>query len=491
MGISIDSILSRDLDVLRARSRDLSENNEYFQKFLTMLKCNTVGDAGMTLKNKASEPLSFQNGELIPGKLDKLANKLIEDSWFEWGKKENCTVSKDLTLTQVQHLAVEEWGTCGETLWQFVYGPEADNKFGFALKPVVIDRLLTQQQYNSPNGNKIRLGVEKNDNFKTLRYWLTKTDPTDFIANVGKSYSAEGHDAKDFVHLFLKRRIGQSRGVPWAAAALMRIKMLAGYEEAVVDGSRAAACKMGFLTKTGTGVEYAGENADGGGKYMDAEPGLLEELPQGMDIKTVDWGLPGDQYGPFVSACIRGMACGLNVSYPNLANDYSSVNFSSGRMARMEETEFWKFCQAAFISDFIEPIFGKWLEFSLLNQAIIYPGSGKALPRSLFQKFNAPNFHGRRWGWVDPTKEVAALAEELRLKLNSHTRICAERGFDRDELFDEIADDKAAAEARGITIPDEAELAAAAQRLAEQQDKEPTDEPADRNGFHLNGNGRH
>jgi lambda family phage portal protein len=491
--ISLDSILSGDLDRLRARARDLSERNEYFQKFLTMLKTNVIGDQGMTLKNKAADPLGFSNGELIPGKLDKLANKLIEDSWWEWGKKENCTVTKKLTWTQVQHLAVEEWGTCGETLWEFVLGPEADNKFGFALRPVAIDRLFTASNYLLENGNRIRLGVEKDRNDRVVNYWLTDTDPTDQFYTYGVNHNARAHQADRFVHPFIVRRIGQSRGVPWAAASMMRLKMLQGYDIATITGAEAAACKMGFVTKTGTNVEYTGENAAGGGKYMDAEPGTLEELPQGMGIEVVDWNQPNGNYDPFTKACLRGIAAGLTVSYPTLANDYGSVNFSSGRMAQMEERTFWMFVQSCISSDFHVPIFGKWLEMALLNSAIVYPGSGKALNRSGYAKFNQPNFHGRRWAWVDPTKEVAAKAEELRLRITSHTRICAELGIDRDELFDEIQDDMQAAEARGISLPDESTPQKPEpdgdDETAKEKDSKP-EKPENGDRLHVNGHAR-
>jgi lambda family phage portal protein len=275
------------------------------------------------------------------------------------------------------------------------------------------------------------------------------------------------------------------------------MRMLQGFDEATLVAARAAASKMAFITKNGTGTEYKGPNADGGGKYMDAEPGSIEELPEGMGVEVIDWNQPNPNYDPFVKACVRGMANGLLVSYPNLGNDYGEVNFSSGRMARMEETEIWKMVQCLISSDFCEPIFGKWLEMALLSGAIVSP-SGKALPASRLKKFNEPYFHGRRWGWVDPTKEVAAISESLRLKLTSWTRELSILGIDRDELLDEIADDKKAAEERGITLPDEAELAAAAQRISEQEEKEKKDAEDDAdetpavngNRLHLNGHAK-
>lgn len=469
-GVTIDSVLSGELPALRARARDLRKNNEYFQKFLSMLASNVVGESGMTLKNKASDPHTFADGELIKGKPDKMANDLIEEAFWEWGKKENCTTAKNLTWVQVQHLNVTELGTCGETLWRMVRGPEAGNRFNFALEPIAIDRLDHCANHNLSNGNRVRMGVETNRSGRVVAYWITDADPTDTVLPRPGQFTTRRYDARDFLHPFLMREIGQTRGYPWAAAAMLRLKMLADYDQAEITGSVAASRKMAFLT-SGLGpnaapAQYAGEG-DGSaapGKYMDAEDACIEQLPYGMDIKALDWNHPNSIYGDFTGACLRGIACGLSVSYPNLANDYASVNFSSGRMARQEEIETWKFLQSTVASDFNCPVFSAWLEMALLSGACNYTlASGKelVLPASKFAKFNQPRFYGRRWQWLDPTKEVAAIAEQLRLKLTTRTRVAAELGEEWLEIIDELELEREEAAKRGITLPEDVEEQAA------------------------------
>lgn len=452
-GISLDSLLLGNLNVLRTRSRDLEEQNEYFQKFLTMLKANVIGSEGVTLKNKAADPPKFIDSKLVPGNPDNLARKMIEDSWWEWGKKEHCTIAGDMSWLSAEHMALNTVAVDGETIWRKVRGPEAGNKWNFALQPIHTDRIDTNLNRRLEGGSTIRMGIERDAAGRKQAVWLYDSDPTDTLQGPG-GLASKRYPAGDFIHLYLPRRIGQTRGFPWAAAVMMRIKMLAGYEEAEIEAARAAACKMAFLTKTDPSG-YTGENAETGGKYMDAEPGMLEELPVGLDVKVVDWNHPNAVYDSFVKASIRGMACGLNVSYPNLANDYGSVNFSSGRMARLEETEFWKLIQTWLTSCFHAEIYKEWLTMSLLSGAIsVELASGKmiSLPASKFEKFKEHNWHPRRWAWVDPTKEVSAKIMELNSGLTSISRVLAEQGVDRDELFDEIQDDRKALEARGITL---------------------------------------
>ena len=48
--LSANADIYRNLDVLRARSRDLAQNNTYAKKFLSMVGANVVGPAGFTLQ---------------------------------------------------------------------------------------------------------------------------------------------------------------------------------------------------------------------------------------------------------------------------------------------------------------------------------------------------------------------------------------------------------------------------------------------------------
>jgi lambda family phage portal protein len=309
-----------------------------------------------------------------------------------------------------------------------------------------------------------------------VAYWITDADPTDVLFQRGNAFTPKRYPASDFIHPYLMREIGQTRGYPWAAASMLRLKMLADYDQAEITGSVAASRKMAFLT-SGLGpnslpAEYAGEGTKPPGtlgavhgKYMEAEDACVEQLPYGMDIKALDWNHPNSIYGDFTSACLRGVACGLSVSYPNLANDYASVNFSSGRMARLEEIETWKFLQACVSSDFNEPVFGAWLEMSLLSGAISYQrGSLEIiLPASKLVKFNQPRFYGRRWQWLDPTKEVDAIEKMLKLKLTTREKVLAEIPGAEDfvEILDQLEREKIEAAARGITLPEDAEQQAA------------------------------
>ena len=123
------------------------------------------------------------------------------------------------------------------------------------------------------------------------------------------------------------------------------------------------------------------------------------------------------------------------------------MSWSSGRMSKLDEKDLWMVLQNWYAEHVCSPIFRDWLESSIVFGAI-------PLPIAKLEKFNAPNWHGRRWGWVNPVDEIAARVRELNSGQTSLTRSLAEEGTDRDELLDEIQDDLRAIKDRGLILPE-------------------------------------
>jgi capsid protein len=180
---------------------------------------------------------------------------------------------------------------------------------------------------------------------------------------------------------------------------------------------------------------------------MDAAPGALEQLPYGTEFQSADWQYPDSAYAPFVLQRLRRISSGLNMSYNTLANDLTSVNFSSIRAGLMDEREHWKALQSWWIARFERPIFLKWLEVQLLNQNL-------NLPFSKFAKFATADFRPRRWAWVDPMRDVQANLAAIAGGLKSRNEIITETS-DRDftETADELAKEKEYAAQVGIELP--------------------------------------
>jgi len=460
--LSADSELRQDHKRLRARVRKLKNDYGYARKYVSMWRTNVLGENGINFRCKAKDPDKVVGGTLTPGKLDVFANKAIEDAWWTWGKKQNCTVTRQLTWKDAQDVIVEAIATDGECLIRKVRG--FDNPFRFAVQLIESDHLDVELNKPLREGSEIRMGVEFNSWKEPVAYHLLKSHPNDnfYPSQAGQRY--QRIPASEIIHPFLRRRIGQSRGYPPMATALTQMNMLAKYQEAELVAAREEACKGGWFKKTGE-TGYAGTPDAEGNLVDEVEPGVWKELPYGLEPVQNDPKHPNGNFGDFTKITLREIAAGLeHLSYNTFGLDMESVNFASGKLGIEEERLGWKILQMFVACHVCEPIFEPWLESTMLAGVI-------TLPFSKFDKFNAPCWTGRRWQPIDSTKEVGAMIQKLNAGLTSRSRCLAEEDVDRDELDQEIAEDKASQERHGLQFtetdpePDPIELEEAKAKL--------------------------
>lgn len=439
---SADMLTSSSLTRARARSRQMAIDNDYFRRFLKLCRTNVVGPNGIGLQVRAVE--SKTKDEII---FDEYANDLIEAGWGDWGKLKNCTVDKRLSWIDVKQLIIETVAKDGEALVREIRGRDADNEYGYAIQLIEMDHLDENYDHTLPNGNRIRMGIEFNKWNRPLAYHLLSSHPNDTMAaSVGsgrKHY--ERVPADQIIHLFTPERISQSRGMPWAHSAMRRLKMLGGYEENELVAASVSASKMGFFKPGEDGATYEGSGQDEQGPVTEAEPGIFETLPPGMDFVAWDPQHPSTAFNLFVKAMLRGASSGLGVSYNTLANDLEGVNFSSIRQGALEEREMWKMMQTWMIEHLCDRVFESWLIMALTTQKI-------PLPLAKFEKFNKPVWRPRGWQWIDPLKEVNSQRAAMDAGIRSGQDVANEQGQDIEDVYAQLAREKRLREKYGITV---------------------------------------
>ena len=439
---SADAEIWRDIRRLRDRSRDFERNNPYFNRFLGELETNVLGYRGIGLQMKIRNGKTERN----PGEPDTYANDTIENKWWEWGQAKNCTVTGQDSWHQVQKLCLRAPARDGGVIIRKIRG--WDNPFGFALQLLEIDHLDIDYTTALPNGNQVRMGVEVDKWSRPVAYYLLTSHPGDSFTRLPNGVYRERVPADEIIHPFIKNRIGQTVGVPIGAPIIQQLNMLNGYEEAELVAARTCAAKMGFFSSE-RGEEYDGEKDENGNTITEAEPGAFEDIGSRTFIPW-DPTHPNGNYNEFRKGVLRGIAAGLGCSYNMLASDLEGVNYSSLRGGLLDEREMWMMLQTWMIENIIQPVFDAWLETAMLSGAI-------NLPMSKFDKFNSPEWKGRRWAWVDPLKDVQAAKEAIAANLTSHKAVIAEQGGDRDEVFADRQEDETAAKAKGLVLLPEAQ----------------------------------
>lgn len=466
-----DAEMRTRMRIIRGRARELERNEPYTIRYLSALENNVYDHHGMTLKARAGELSKEPKTGRPIFRFDDAANRIIESAYEEW--KKNPFVTRDMTLNEGGRLALRTTARDGDPLVKFVI--DAKYPFGFALQLLEPDMIDDYKNVAQTGGNtQVRMGVEIDQLYATVGYWLLKNHPGDAQWWMNGGYTSDFHSAFDasggdaFLHLFRRRRITQVRDVSWLVGIMRDLKMLDGYDEAAIVAARTGAAKMGFITRdiNAPGPGYSGENVDdqgnpidpamGGNMAMDAEPGLIEDLSQFPGLKFSGWDpqYPHQAYPDFIKARLRRISAGLNMSYNTLANDLENVNFSSIRAGLLDDRENYKATQTWWIDHFERPIFLKWLEISLLTGQLKDPFTGSALPFSKLAKFQKHQFRPRRWSWVDPVKDVEADVIAINNRLKTRGQVIEENGEeDYDDIIEQTAREEAAAEAAGVELP--------------------------------------
>lgn len=441
--LSDNQALRTKLRTMRGRSRTWSRDTEYGRKFLAMCQTNIVGSAGFALK------VDCRNDA---GKLDKADSARIKAGYLRWTKRGQYDVTGKLSERQFDALAIRMCARDGEVLIRQVEGRDR-GIHGCQLQILPAHLLDEDHNRDLAGGYRIRMGVEFDPFMKPVAYHLRQMPQAgDMNGSTIQKYIRV--PAAEIIHLFVAEDAEQWRGVPWAYAALRGAWQLDKFDEAALVAANVGASKMGFFRQidpeAGPPMGAAeGDGEDGAGPegpefITSAEPGEFAVIPDGYQLEDFSPEYPNGVYEPFSKSVARRMSMGLLVSYHGLTGDLREVNFSSIRQGTLDEREIWMLLQSWYIESVKDAVFGWWLGHAMLRDADL-----SRLPQTKFDKFNAPLFGGRRWGWVDPKADVQADRESVALRTKSRAQIIRERGGDPDVVWAELDEE----EARGMRAP--------------------------------------
>ncbi len=507
-GINSDwaiSALSEDADVwqnifaLRSRSRDLFRTDCYFSKYREELWANVFGSEGITCRLRIKEtedrvvyapdeknfvwdyarkrdklgqfierkygiPNRFDirgidtraNATIQVGDLDLYANKVIEDAWARWKRREFCTMTGALSYNEVCQLRLLSAARDGDFFLRHIRSPSA-NEYGYSLQLINAEWCDYALNTKLDNGSEIRMGIERNKWGKRMAYYFITRNPMDWqfgtpaMGSMGDRKVYTRIPAEEIIHYARYIDGDSTRPAPWSAPVIIKSRHLDKYEEGEVVASRVSACKVFQFKSTldpsgGTGV---GDRPDPTKEaVMDAEPGGSFGLPWGVEGEVLNPTHPNGNFDLFRKGMLRAWCAGMpGANYNIIANDLEGVNYSSGRLGMLDERELWKLIQKFDIEIAERPIFENWLEMSLMTGAI-------PLPLAKFDKFNKPIFRGRRWAWVDPLKEVQANALQVANRFISRTRVIEDSDVDADfeQIIFEQAEEEMLMEELGMSV---------------------------------------
>lgn len=441
---------------------------------------------GREFTHRAFLHVTGQNGSTRAtvkiGDPDIFANLIVERRWKEWQRAEFCDVRGTRNYHTLRQLRLIGAVRDGDIFIRMIKTPNV-NKFGFTLRMINAEWCDRFYNVTLENGNVIRMGIEYEFTpwgiGKVVAFHFIKRQPRDWqynsygllgFSNRGVSTMHDRVPAEEIIHYARATDPEATRPAPWVASTITPSRQLDQAMIAEVVAWREAACKTGTYWSDVVPEGGVPDGIDPRAKLRESRmgPGDREALPYGVKYQQNDPTHPNASVEEFVKAAKQHITSGMPAAnYSTLANDYGAINFSAGRLQRLDTNEINMQLQRFDIDYAENKIFENWLEMSLLTGVV-------PLPNSKFEKYNNKEFQGRRWQGVDPMKDANASATDVANHFSSRTRECSFRGVDFEAIAFECAEEEMLLEMLGLKTEMTVETPAVQVAAVD----EPTDPPA-------------
>ena len=273
-------------------------------------------------------------------------------------------------------------------------------------------------------------------------------------------------------HWFVKRRAGSLRGVSTLVTVLKQTGMLDKFDDAYLAAATINQVLATYIQSYSSSRTVANQLAPGGldaatdwnlfekkmGYYdkvkMRVGGARIPVLPPGDEIKMSAVNRAIQDPTLFRNGFLRQFASAIGISFEQLSKNFSDANYSAARAALLD---IWQGIQR------LRFWFGQHvaaLVYDAVTEEAIKKGRIEELDDVLASRpfdeyrtaYCACFWTGPGFPQIDPEKEAKAAKMLIDAKLESREEIIAQRGRDREVVFDEIEEERDDAEARGFML---------------------------------------
>jgi len=429
-----DQIIYAELNELVARAREMAQNDPVVVRYQKLLSANVIGNTGIGITPAATDP---------SGALDTKANDIISNCFQKWSKYP--TVDNLMSWVDFQRICIENLVTDGEVFIR-IYRGDGYGQFKYQLQmlsPDYVDVL-----YNL-GAEGIRSSIQYDKYNRPINYIIYNRHPKDTLTTIPLQRLVI--PANDVIHLYVQNHPDQHRGIPLIAPVMSQMLDAKHYKYLALTAARVGAGTQGFLTQTDPGKsKYRGNSDTEAAKIITTEPGSIQELPAGMDLKKYDPTYPIQGYSDYIKSISRDIASGLGVSYIDLYSDLNNCSYSSIRWGTLSDREQYKMFQRLLIDTVIEPIYLNFVEMACLSGTLT---DGKTkLPYSKLDKYSQALYRPRSYPTIDPEKESRADMQMLQNQETTLTKLLAEKGFNIEDVLKERQRENELADKYGVDL---------------------------------------
>lgn len=413
-----DSDIVYDLREMRGRSRDMARNAPIASGAIENMATYVVG-TGLTVQSRIDAELlglSDDEASKYQGEFERYFNTWAGSQFADYYQGQN--------FYELQDLALRAELESGDAFALLVKSKAKNWPYRIAVQIVEADRVSNPN--HAMDTDVLTQGIAKVDGIATSIH-IADRHPGRTIS--GKPlqwlerpfYAANG--SRKVLHLFHKKRPNQTRGVPWLAPVIAKLKQLDRYSDAEVDAAVNAAVFAVFATmdaeafdglfdeaSKATYIENA-KSWDGGlnsGKVINTFPGET--------ISSPSPGRPNPVFEQFFQAVNNEIAVGLGLPREVVLKSFNA-SYSASRAALMDAWRSYQVRRARLSSRFGGPIYEEIIADGVAMGHLAAPGF-------FSHPFIRAAWLGSSWsgdgpGALDPLKEVSAAEKRIKIGLTT------------------------------------------------------------------------
>lgn len=425
--LSPNQIVLQGAGALMAQARHMERNNDIARGILRTMTNNIVGPNGIGIEPQPRR---------LDGSIHEEYAAALRAAHREWRAAPEVTGLH--TDAAMQRLCARTWLRDGEVFAQELTGPVPGLTHGSAV-PYSLEMFeadLVPLTYDQ--GERIRQGIERNAWGKPTAYYSYKGNPLEgTVPTMLGTSDLKRIPAASVIHVALRDRIGQMRGISEFASIISRLEDIKDYEDSERIAAKVAAALTAFVKKTNPeGYDPSSTATDENGNVIPRDlrltPGMIiDGLAVGEEIGLIDSNRPNPNVVTFRQGQLRAVAAGVGASYSSIARDYNGT-YSAQRQELVEQWINYASLTDAFTGLFVQPCWNGFVVAATYSGRVPVPKDVKPGTE------NDALFIAQAMPWIDPMKEAEALVVLTKAGFASEVEAIRRRGGNPRDVLEQI-----------------------------------------------------
>lgn len=431
---SADSDTTSDLPSLRGRSSDLERNAPLATGAISTVVTNAVGTGLIARPSIDRELLGLSDDEA-----DEWESHAAR--WFRlWAESKSGDLSRTLPFSAQQALVLRSLLERGDTFAVRRMIERPGDPFATKVQLIEADRCSNPQ--GQQESRELTAGIRRDpETGEPVSYYFQDPHPGETrVMQRGPTKWIEvpafGKQSGDelVLHIFDRKRIGQSRGVPMLAPVIELLRQLTQYTENELNATLIQSLFTVFIKTEAAGGDMAGlaamdgDDADAtAAAKEDGEirlgGGAIVDLRPGEDVVMANPARPVSNFDPFLLAVVRQIGVGVEIPYEVLIKHFTA-SYSAARAALLEAWKLFRNRRHLVVTLFCNPVY-RWVITEAVARGYL-EAPGFAKNKLIRNAWLGVEWHGPAPGQIDPLKEVLAAKEKIALVISTGAAETAE-----------------------------------------------------------------